>query len=214
MDNEKMLKAMMQAVTNAVVDVNTDEIFDQLYPKIEEKIHQTYGFLPEIHEIRSPEGIHKVVGTTHEKFDEVANIVNLDIPVYLTGKAGTGKNVICQQVAEALGLDFYFTNAVTQEYKLTGFIDANGNYQETQFYKAFTKGGLFFLDEMDASIPETLIILNAAIANRYFDFPPVKLVRTRTLELSLLVTRLVLVPIITTLVAIAWIEQVLIVSQW
>ena len=171
MDNEKMLKAMMQAVTNAVVDVNADEIFDQLYPKIEEKIHQTYGFLPEIHEIRSPEGIHKIVGTTHEKFDEVANIVNLDIPVYLTGKAGTGKNVICQQVAEALGLDFYFTNAVTQEYKLTGFIDANGNYQETQFYKAFTKGGLFFLDEVDASIPETLIILNAAIANRYFDFP-------------------------------------------
>lgn len=98
MDNEKMLKAMMQAVTNAVVDVNADEVFDQLYPKIEEKIHQTCGFLPEIHEIRSPEGIHKIVGTTHEKFDEVANIVNLDIPVYLTGKAGTGKNVICQQV--------------------------------------------------------------------------------------------------------------------
>lgn len=98
-------------------------------------------------------------------------IVNLDIPVYLTGKAGTGKNVICKQVAEALGLDFYFTNAVTQEYKLTGFIDANGKYQETQFYKAFTKGGVFFLDEMDGSIPEVLIILNAAIANRYFDFP-------------------------------------------
>ena len=70
-----------------------------------------------------------------------------------------------------MGLDFYFTNAVTQEYKLTGFIDANGKYQETQFYKAFTKGGLFFLDEMDASVPETLVILNAAIANKYFDFP-------------------------------------------
>lgn len=51
------------------------------------------------------------------------------------------------------------------------FIDANGKYQETQFYKAFTNGGLFFLDEMDASIPEVLVILNAAIANRYFDFP-------------------------------------------
>lgn len=69
-----------------------------------------------------------------------------------------------------MGLDFYFTNAVSQEYKLTGFIDANGKYQETQFYKAFTQGGLFFLDEMDASIPEVLVILNAAIANRYFDF--------------------------------------------
>ena len=27
------------------------------------------------------------------------------------------------------------------------------------------------MDEMDGSIPETLIILNSAIANRYFDFP-------------------------------------------
>lgn len=171
MNRDKMLEAMMKAVTDAVVDVNVDEILSKVYPQIDEKIHETYGFLPEVHEVRTPTATHKICGTTHEKFDEVLNIVNLDIPVYLTGKAGTGKNVICQQVAEALGLDFYFTNAVTQEYKLTGFIDANGNYQETQFYKAFTKGGLFFLDEMDASIPETLIILNAAIANRYFDFP-------------------------------------------
>ena len=171
MNRDKMLEAMMKAVTDAVVDVNVEEILAKVYPQIDEKIHETYGFLPEVHEVRTPTATHKICGTTHEKFDEVLNIVNLDIPVYLTGKAGTGKNVICQQVAEALGLDFYFTNAVTQEYKLTGFIDANGNYQETQFYKAFTKGGLFFLDEMDASIPETLIILNAAIANRYFDFP-------------------------------------------
>ena len=79
--------------------------------------------------------------------------------------------MICKQVAEALGLNFYFTNAVTQEYKLTGFTDAMGNYQPTQFYKAFTEGGVFMLDEIDASIPEVLVILNAAIANRYFDFP-------------------------------------------
>lgn len=30
---------------------------------------------------------------------------------------------------------------------------------------------MFFLDEIDASIPEVLVILNAAIANGYFDFP-------------------------------------------
>lgn len=81
------------------------------------------------------------------------------------------KNVICQRVAEALDLDFYFSNAIQQEHKVTGFIDAGGAYHETQFYKAFKNGGLFFMDELDASIPEVLIILNAAIANRYFDFP-------------------------------------------
>lgn len=110
-------------------------------------------------------------GIVHEKFSTVLKFVANDEPVFLTGPAGSGKNYICKQVAEALGLNFYFTNAVTQEYKLTGFTDANGNYQPTQFYKAFTEGGVFMLDEMDASIPEVLVILNAAIANRYFDFP-------------------------------------------
>ncbi|MCA7081854.1 AAA family ATPase, partial [Staphylococcus aureus] len=92
-------------------------------------------------------------------------------PLLLVGPAGSGKNVVLEQVAKDLGKDFYFTNAVTEEYKLTGFIDASGTYQETQFYQAFTKGGIFFLDEMDASVPEALVILNAAIANRYFNFP-------------------------------------------
>lgn len=70
-----------------------------------------------------------------------------------------------------MDLDFYFTNSVQQEYKLTGFIDAGGTFHETEFYKAFKNGGLFFLDEMDASIPEVLVLLNAAIANGYFEFP-------------------------------------------
>lgn len=112
-----------------------------------------------------------MAGIQHEKFETVLKFVANDEPVFLTGPAGSGKNVLCKQVAEALGLKFYFTNAVTQEYKLTGFTDAMGNYQPTQFYKAFAEGGLFMLDEMDASIPEVLVILNAAIANRYFDFP-------------------------------------------
>ena len=30
---------------------------------------------------------------------------------------------------------------------------------------------MFFLDEIDASIPEVLVLLNAAIANGYFEFP-------------------------------------------
>lgn len=110
-------------------------------------------------------------GVQHEKFERVIKYVANDKPVFLTGPAGTGKNVLCKQVAKALGLNFYFTNAVTQEYQLKGFTDAMGNYQETQFYKAFKNGGVFMLDEMDASIPEVLVILNAAIANRYFDFP-------------------------------------------
>jgi MoxR-like ATPase len=69
--------------------------------------------------------------------------------------------------------DFYSTSAVQQEFKLDGFIDAMGDYQPTEFYKACTseKECVYFIDEMDASIPEVLTKLNMAIANFYHEFP-------------------------------------------
>lgn len=164
-------KLLMEVIAKQSVN----EIVAAVKPEIEKQIVEKFGVLPQIHEVKTPAGTHEIKGVLHECFDKVLNLVNADIPVFLSGAAGTGKNVICKQIAESLGLDFYFTNAVTQEYQLKGFIDANGKYHETQFYKAFTQGGLFFLDEMDGSIPETLIILNSAIANRYFDFPTGKI---------------------------------------
>ena len=160
-----------ELLLKVIAEQSVEEIVKAVSPKLEQSIIDKFGVLPQIHEVKTPAGTREIKGTVHESFDKVLNLVNMDIPVFLSGAAGTGKNVICKQVAEALNLDFYFTNAVTQEYQLKGFIDANGVYHETQFYKAFVNGGLFFLDEMDGSIPETLIILNAAIANRYFDFP-------------------------------------------
>ena len=109
----------------------------------------------------------------HQKFDTIKKIVKLNQPIYLYGPAGTGKNVICKQVADDLGIEFYFASSVTQEYKIVGYGDAKGEYVKTSFYDAFTKGGLFMLDEMDASSPEVLTLLNMAIANRYYDFPVV-----------------------------------------
>lgn len=131
-----------------------------------------------IPEVKKPEPIKKEEPkedwnkeVKHEKFDMIKTCIENNIPVYLAGSAGSGKNYTLEQISWELGLEFYFTNSVQQEYKLTGFIDAGGQYHETEFYKAFKNGGIFFLDEMDASIPEVLVLLNAAIANRYFEFP-------------------------------------------
>ena len=121
--------------------------------------------------IEVPKTINVAESVKHEKFDTIKTCIENNIPVYLAGPAGSGKNYTLEEIANEMGLDFYFTNSVQQEYKLTGFIDAGGVYHETEFYKAFKNGGLFFLDEMDASIPEVLVLLNAAIANGYFEFP-------------------------------------------
>lgn len=170
-DLSNIMSIIQELIFEHLVKIDSEEIFKLVYPEVKKRIEEELGPIPEIHKIETPLGEHKIEGITHEKFDQILSLVYNNIPVYLSGPAGAGKNVICKQVAQGLGLDFYFTNAVTQEYKITGFVDANGNYQDTQFFNAFTKGGIFFLDEMDASIPEVLVILNAAIANRYFDFP-------------------------------------------
>lgn len=109
----------------------------------------------------------------HEKYDQIKTCLECNIPVYLAGPAGSGKNFTVEQIANELSWNFYFSNSVQQEYKLTGFIDAGGKFHETEFYKACKddKDCIFFLDEMDASIPEVLVLLNAAIANGYFEFP-------------------------------------------
>lgn len=164
-------QAVIQLISKTQSERIESEIMGQVEDKVRQFISDEYGTIErKIVTIVDGKKV-PMKGIQHDKFETVLKFVANDEPVFLTGPAGSGKNVLCKQVAEALGLKFYFTNAVTQEYKLTGFVDAMGNYQETQFYKAFTEGGLFMLDEMDASIPEVLVILNAAIANRYFDFP-------------------------------------------
>lgn len=109
----------------------------------------------------------------HEKYEIIKTCMLCNIPVYLAGPAGSGKNYTVEQIAREMGWNFYFSNSVQQEYKLTGFIDAGGDFHETEFYKACSdeRECIFFLDEIDASIPEVLVLLNAAIANGYFEFP-------------------------------------------
>ena len=177
--HEQKVEGAVDFLKNVVVDLiaktNAEQITEAIINRAKEELREfiknEYGTIERkvvtIVDGKKFEGD----GVVHEKFEQIVKFVANNEPVFLTGPAGSGKNVLCQQVAKALGLNFYFSNAVTQEYKITGFTDAMGIFHESQFYKAFKNGGLFMLDEMDASIPEVLVILNAAIANRYFDFP-------------------------------------------
>lgn len=159
-----------KALARVMMEEYAPELAKSVYASAKDLIDKEYGKITKTIKYEIPER-GTLDEVTHEEFETVLGFVEMNEPVMLIGPAGTGKNVICKQVAKILNLNFYFSNAVTQEYKLTGFIDANGIYQETEFYKAFKHGGVFMLDEIDASIPEVLVILNAAIANRYFDFP-------------------------------------------
>lgn len=147
-------------------------LVEQVMPAVRERVVAEFGSQAVEHHVVVVDGAgRKVEGVVHASFDSVLNCVANGIPAYLVGPCGSGKNVLAKQVADALDLDFYCMNSVTDEFKVTGYMDANGVYRDSEFYRAFTRGGLFFLDELDASSPDVLVCLNMAIANRYFTFP-------------------------------------------
>ena len=164
-------QAILDGIISKAKEIALTDLEKQVVDYAKNFVETTYGKLPTRIEIIESTGAKQIEGLFHKNFEQILQIVGQKIPLMLIGPAGSGKNHTLEQVAKALDLPFYFSNSITQEYKLTGFIDANGTYHETEFYKAFVNGGLFFFDEIDASCAESLIVINAALANGYFDFP-------------------------------------------
>lgn len=169
-------EVLEESFIKTLTEKSAGDMVEQIYPVVEKQLVEKFGLLPIVHEFKLPEREKvEVKGVLHEKFDTIVNILcdreNGMEAVYLYGPAGTGKSFIAQQAAKVLGVEYYESNSVTDETKITGFIDANGRYHETEFYRAFVNGGVFLLDELDASIPEVLTLLNNSLANGSFSFP-------------------------------------------
>lgn len=125
-------------------------------------------------EIKTPtESKSHDIGFHHEILPTLLKAVNTEkrLNIFLVGGAGSGKTTIVHQIAEILGLPFYFNGAISSEYKLTGFVDAQGRIISTAFRKAYENGGVYLFDEVDASLADATLAFNAALSNGHMDFP-------------------------------------------
>jgi len=121
--------------------------------------------LPELPEQRA------VIEKPHAKLQELVTFLRAGVNVYMHGPAGSGKTTLAKQAAEVLQTNFYFTGKLSEEYGLTGYNNANGDYVKTAFYEACVNGGVFLKDELDASDDKAVTKFNAALANKFMDFP-------------------------------------------
>lgn len=92
---------------------------------------------------------------------------------YLYGPPGSSKTTSARMVSEALSLPYSYIslNPQTADSRVSGFIDAGGVYRDTSFYRAYTGGGVFCIDEIDNASDNLLTALNSAIDNGHAAFP-------------------------------------------
>ena len=113
-------------------------------------------------------------GTAHHRLPDV--LVNLTAGEHtmMVGPAATGKSTIAEQCAEALGVPYYSLSLSPQTpaSALLGYLNAEGHYVESLFYKWHTEGGVFHFDEMDNGHPSILATVNAALSGAgHIGFP-------------------------------------------
>ena len=115
-----------------------------------------------------------VTGLTHEIFPKVLRAVACGEHVWMTGSAGVGKSKIARQVAESLGVAFSAEpfNSQSSKADIKGYKAISDNlYQSTGFRDRYENGGVFLMDEIDASNPNILTVLNDALSNDSMSFP-------------------------------------------
>lgn len=125
-------------------------------------------------EIVKQDGERKLIGRKHFLFPLLMKCAEARVHPYMAGPAGSFKTSTAHAAAEALELPFYATSVCQQTTKtdlLGFFVPGTGEYMPTDFRRAFEKGGVFLLDEIDAGNPNVLAVLNAALANSAMGFP-------------------------------------------
>ena len=166
-------KAITEGVIEKAKDLAIKDLEEQIKDNLGDFIKKTYGILPkQVVEIKVGDKKREIKGVFHKQFEDILTMVECGLNPLISGGAGSGKTHLCEQIAQALGYEFFYTGSILQEHKLFGFKDANGDYHETQFYKwCTTPKSLFMFDEFDSSDNNVILSINTALANGYVDFP-------------------------------------------
>lgn len=169
--DEQRRKLLEQLLNPAIDEARIVELIKIHAPKPEAGIYRIDLTRENGERVEIPEALRHYQFESILKRATAKTMTGQRLNVFLVGGAGVGKTTACQQVAEVLNLPFYFNGAIDSAYKLSGFINAQGQVVYTPFRKAYETGGVYLFDEMDASLPSATLAFNAALAGDIADFP-------------------------------------------
>lgn len=154
------------------------QLIDRVHEATDEKLEEVLGQFRRLEVRVGDDKPRAVEGTMPEQFEQLLQLAQQRINILMVGPAGCGKTFIAGKVAEALGLDFASQSCTAgmSESQLTGWLLPIGDsgrfsYVSSEFIRLYENGGVFLLDELDASDPNVLLFINQALANGRFSLP-------------------------------------------
>lgn len=163
-----MNQIFVQAITDYITG-NEELVHSRIKKEVEvvvQKLKPTLVQIPERKDVI-------IDGKVHKKFKEVAFLANSERQVFLVGPAGSGKTTLASQVAKGMNLPFYHLSCSVgmSEAHLLGRMLFDGTYVSSDLVKCYEEGGVFLFDEIDAADPNTLLVINSALANGVMSVP-------------------------------------------
>ena len=183
-------KDQLQGIVQDILAEKVEQIVSDSLPEKDEVIalikQLVEEMLPKVAprqiEIKDEVGINKLKGFTLPAcFERMVKLAASRVHILMVGPSGSGKTFLAERLAEAIrtkahpkGLPFYGVSCSVgmSESQLSGYLLPSGKggqfeYWSSLFVKAYTEGGLFLFDEMDAADSNTLTFINAALANSH-----------------------------------------------
>ena len=169
-------KGIDEDAVNRLIEARTDSLLEIVKGLIDSSFDNLE--LPVQTIVISPKAEVKIEAHTPAYFKKMTVLAGLRKNILLVGPAGCGKTTVAHLLATALELPFssISCSAGMSEGQLLGRLLPIGEagrfeYVASEFVKAYENGGVFLIDELDASDENTLIILNQALANGGFYLP-------------------------------------------
>ena len=174
LDTQSVIIAELQEFKAQLPDMISAQVMKMIPEQQEQRQNAPrQGFF----EMKAPSGeIHKVEGVFPAEWSRILQLATARENILLVGPTGCGKTKISEMLAEAIRLP-YFSISCSEgmsENELKGWLLPLGEkgewiYVPSDFITAYETGGVFCLDEMDASDPNVLTWLNKAIGGTSFN---------------------------------------------
>lgn len=156
---------------NALVDLlaQTDRRIAEIAAKVEQELADALAGVPRKLIVEWNGQQHELPAVRHHTFEKLFKLVRAGKRVYLVGPAGSGKTTAARQIADALGLTFYYQGAMSGSHMVLGH-EGLTRYHTTPTREAWEKGGLLLIDEIDGSEADAALAIHP-MDNGHMTFP-------------------------------------------